>query len=120
MVYSIYKGYVIAGQGIGSKELLPTINLEPSVLGSDFGFGVYSCFVYVLDKKYLAMMHYGRRSTDSNISLEFHVIDQIIDLELTTLTFQPIKYIRGVLEFESLHDLKKQLGLDLIKIVNND
>jgi len=66
------------------------------------------------------MMHYGLRSTDSNISLEFHVIDQIIDLELTTLTFQPIKYIRSILEFDSLHDLKKQLGLDLIKIVNND
>ena len=120
MVYSIYRGPVIAGQGIGSKELLPTINLDPSVLGSDFGFGVYSCFVYFLDKKYLAMMHYGRRSTDSTISLEFHVIDQILDLEVYTLTFQPIKYIRGVLEFESLHDIKKQLGLDLIKIVNND
>ena len=120
MVYSICKSKVLKGQGLASKYLLPTLNLDVNCLPSDFKYGVYSCRVFIANYSYLGMMHYGPRSTDSNISLEVHVIDTLLDEGITYVEFQPLKFVREVKFFESLHDLKKQLGLDLINVVNND
>ena len=66
------------------------------------------------------MMHYGPRSTDSQVSLEIHVIDVELSRDIRWIFFQPVSFIRDVQHFESLHDLKKQLGLDLINILNHD
>jgi FAD synthase len=70
-------------------------------------------------QKFLGMMHYGPRSTDANVSLEIHVLDIVLDDNVDSVRFQPVSFIRDVMSFESLQDLKKQLGLDLINIVNN-
>lgn len=119
MEYSIYKAKVVKGQGLASKELLPTLNLDASCLPAGFKYGVYSCYVFLSGTKYLSMMHYGPRSTDSNVSLELHVIDLVLDDDYLEITFQPCVFIRNVMKFDSLQELKKQLGLDLINIVNN-
>ena len=119
MEYSIYKANVVKGQGLASKELLPTLNLDTTCLPEDFKYGVYSCYVFLCGSRFPAMMHYGTRSTDSNISLELHVIDVILDEHFVEITFQPCNFIRDIMKFDSLQDLKKQLGLDLINIVNN-
>jgi riboflavin kinase / FMN adenylyltransferase len=119
MEYSIYKANVVKGQGLASKELLPTLNLDTRCLPEDFKYGVYSCYVFLYGNRFPAMMHYGPRSTDSNISLELHVIDLVLDVDFLDITFQPCTFIRDVMKFDSLQDLKKQLGFDLINIVNN-
>ena len=119
MVYSIYNSDVVRGQGLASKHLLPTLNLKVDCLSSSFKFGVYSCNVFIDGQKFLAMMHYGPRSTDSQVSLEIHVLDIVLDHNVDSVKFQPISFIRDVMSFDSLQDLKKQLGLDLINIVNN-
>jgi len=119
-VYSIYSSKVIKGQGLASKFLLPTLNLDVNCLSNDLKYGVYSCYVLLNGKRFLSMMHYGPRSTDSQVSLEIHVIDVVLSSDIRWIFFQPVFFIRDVQHFESLHDLKKQLGLDLINVLNHD
>ena len=102
MVYSIYSSKVIKGQGLASKFLLPTLNLDVNCLSNDLKYGVYSCYVLLNGKRFLSMMHYGPRSTDSQVSLEIHVIDLVLDQEFLEITFQPYAFIRDVVSFDSL------------------
>jgi riboflavin kinase/FMN adenylyltransferase len=104
------KGLQIKGQGLGNKELVPTINLEifkPYILPQ----GVF----LTLTNNSPSLTFIGKRSTDNNFSVETHLLD-----------FKPIKgmiivefldFIRENKKFSSLQELKKQIlnDIDLAK-----
>lgn len=108
------KGKVIKGQGIGKKFLYPTINLE------NLGYflpknGVYAT-LFSKDKIPSATF-VGIRSTDSNFSMEVHLLREFHEMrdgDICDLFF--VDFIRENQKFENLHLLKEQIALDIKQI----
>ena len=99
------QGQVIQGQGLGKKELVPTINpLE----------GVYATRT-LIDGKWLASVSFlGHRvTTDDSYAVETHILDQEIGEVSGEITLEFIDFIRINQKFETLDALKKQIQDDI-------
>ena len=111
--YSI-DGVHIKGQGIGSKELVPTINLEVEdyILPLE---GVYITQTTIRGVKYPSVTFLGHRKTlDGSFAIETHIIDrdiQVNDREKVEISF--ISFIRENLTFDSLDSLKSKIIQDI-------
>ena len=108
-------GYQIRGQGLGKKELVPTINLK--VINYTLPQGVFATIAKIDGKKYKSVTFIGNRvSTDNSFSVEFFIIDKfdkgfikdIIELEF-------IDFIRENQKFNSLKSLKEQINRDILR-----
>lgn len=104
------KGVQIKGQGLGSKALLPTINVK--LLKN---YHLPKNGVYVTKTNSLPSVTFvGIRSTDGNFSIETHVLkDFEKDFELVKIEF--LDFIRENEKFDSLEDLKRQIEKDVKK-----
>ena len=109
--YSI-EGRVINGQGIGSRELVPTLNLDIKsyLLPRE---GVYATRTRIGYKTYGSVTFIGNRaSTDGNFSVETHVLNENIEgARDVAVCF--IKRLRDNRKFESLEELKRQIYIDI-------
>ena len=109
--YSI-EGRVIKGQGIGSRELVPTLNLDSKsyLLPRE---GVYATRTRIGNKTYGSVTFIGNRvSTDDNFSVETHVLNEnIMDARDVAVCF--IKRLRDNLKFSDLASLKAQIKIDI-------
>jgi riboflavin biosynthesis protein ribF len=109
--YSI-EGRVIKGQGIGSRELVPTLNLDIKsyLLPRE---GVYATRTRIGYKTYGSVTFIGNRvSTDGNFSVETHVLNEnITDAGNVAVCF--IKRLRDNRKFASLEELKRQIYIDI-------
>lgn len=109
--YSI-EGRVIKGQGIGSRELVPTLNLDVKsyLLPRE---GVYATRTRIGYKTYGSVTFIGSRmSTDGSFSIETHVLNEnIAHTRDVAVCF--IKRLRDNRKFESLEELKEQIGIDI-------
>ncbi len=109
--YSI-EGRVIKGQGIGSRELVPTLNLDVKsyLLPRE---GVYATRTRIGYKTYGSVTFIGNRvSTDGNFSVETHVLNKnIADAGNVAVCF--IKRLRDNRKFASLEELKRQIYIDI-------
>ena len=109
--YSI-EGHVIKGQGIGSRELVPTLNLDVKsyLLPCE---GVYATRTRIGYKTYGSVTFIGNRmSTDGSFSIETHVLNEnIAHARDVAVCF--IKRLRDNRKFESLEELKGQIGIDI-------
>ena len=109
--YSI-EGRVINGQGIGSRELVPTLNLDIKsyLLPRE---GVYATRTRIGYKTYGSVTFIGNRaSTDGNFSVETHVLNEnITDARDVAVCF--IKRLRDNRKFTSLEELKRQIYIDI-------
>ena len=109
--YSI-EGRVIKGQGIGSRELVPTLNLDVKsyLLPRE---GVYATRTRIGYKTYGSVTFIGNRvSTDGNFSVETHVLNEnITDAGNVAVCF--IKRLRDNRKFASLEELKRQIYIDI-------
>ena len=109
--YSI-EGRVIKGQGIGSRELVPTLNLDIKnyLLPRE---GVYATRTRIGNKTYGSVTFIGNRvSTDGNFSVETHVLNEnIADARGVAVCF--IKRLRDNLKFSDLASLKAQIKIDI-------
>ena len=109
--YSI-EGRVIKGQGIGSRELVPTLNLDIKsyLLPRE---GVYATRTRIGYKTYGSVTFIGNRvSTDGSFSVETHVLHENIEgARDVAVCF--IKRLRDNRKFESLEELKEQIGTDI-------
>ena len=109
--YSV-EGRVIKGQGIGSRELVPTLNLDIKsyLLPRE---GVYATRTRIGYKTYGSVPFIGNRvSPDGNFSVETHVLNEnIADARDVAVCF--IKRLRDNLKFSDLASLKAQIKIDI-------
>ncbi|WP_262868248.1 bifunctional riboflavin kinase/FAD synthetase [Campylobacter novaezeelandiae] len=110
------KGRLIKGQGLGSKELFATLNLECKdyFLPKD---GVYATFIKFKNQSYKSVSFIGIRSSDNNFSIESHILEEFDDeLKLhEILELEFVDYIRENQKFEDLNKLKNQISKDIQK-----
>ena len=113
----IFSSVVLKGQGLASKFLVPTANLDPNVL-KDKGlkYGVYFVRVRLEDNMHFAVLHFGKRSaTDKQVSLEVHILGFSKDIYGQSVEVETLVFLRPIQEFSSLQELKKQIEYDLIQ-----
>ncbi len=110
------KGKRIAGQGIGAKELVATINLECS------GFlipkeGVYATLTRIDNEEHYhpSVSFVGHRvTTDGSFAVESHILDgEILCESKATISF--VSFIRNNEKFDSIEELKKMIKKDIAK-----
>lgn len=108
------KGEVIHGRGNGKKVGMPTANLD--IKDVQIEYGVYACYVYIKDKKYLGVCNIGIRPTvDSQKTIEVNIIDFDEDIYGEIITIELISKLRDIVKFNSLQEVKKQVDKDIIK-----
>ncbi|WP_345973324.1 bifunctional riboflavin kinase/FAD synthetase [Sulfurimonas diazotrophicus] len=108
------RGDVVRGQGIGKKELVPTVNMLTN------GFllpkeGVYASLARLDGEEHYhpAVSFVGHRvTTDGSFAVETHVLDgEIVCKERIDVSF--VQRLRGNEKFASLDALKEQIGRDI-------
>ena len=105
-------GYIVKGQGLGAKELVPTLNLTCSQ--SLPMAGVYAMRAFVDGAWQGAVGFVGHRlSTDNKLAFEVHILDKDIAKPLDSLEVAFVQKIRQNLKFASLKALKKQILSDI-------
>jgi len=108
------KGKHIRGQGIGSKELVATINIKADnyLIPKE---GVYATLTRVDNDEHLypSVSFIGHRvSTDGSFAIESHILDTKVDCqERAEISF--ISYLRENRKFNSLKELKEQIKKDI-------
>lgn len=108
-------GEVISDQGLGHKELAPTLNIKTK----DFilpSFGVYASLVKIKDQIYQKSVSFigNRLSTDHNFAIECHVLDTIIENPPKEIALRWVQKIRDNMRFNSLKELKNQIQQDIL------
>jgi len=105
-------GYHIKGQGLGAKELVPTINLK--VINYTLPTGVFIVNVKIDNKSYKAISFIGHRvTTDNNFALEVHILDRFNENIKGKIIIEFITFIRDNRKFNSLIELKEQIDKDI-------
>lgn len=106
-------GSVVGGQGIGKKELVPTLNLK--VL--DYlvpKAGVYATRTKIEHTFYASVSFIGERlSTDGAFAIETHIIGEILEDVVEKVELFFVDFIRENKRFETLPLLKKQINDDI-------
>ncbi len=108
-------GEVIKGQGLGHKELVPTLNIKTK----DFilpSFGVYASLVKIKDQTYQKSVSFigNRLSTDQHFAIECHILDAIIENPPKEIALRWVQKIRDNMRFNSLKELKNQIQQDIL------
>jgi len=108
------KGALVAGQGIGEKELVATINIEAT------GFltpkeGVYVTLTRIDDEEHYhpSVSFVGHRvTTDGSFAIESHILDgEVLCTKKARISF--VSFIRDNKKFDSLAELKKAIQSDI-------
>jgi len=108
------RGSLVAGQGIGKKELVATINIEAN------GFlvpkeGVYVTLTRIDDEEHYhpSVSFIGHRvTTDGSFAIESHILDgEVLCLEKARISF--VSFIRDNKKFDSIDELKKAIKQDI-------
>ena len=112
------EGEVISGQGLGKKELVPTINLNIY----DYQLpknGVYVTHTKIEDEWLESVSFIGiRQTTDGAFAVETYVLNKVLDEVRGKVTLEFLEFIRENRKFNGLKALKTQINLD-IKYVEN-
>jgi len=108
-------GEVISGQGIGSKEIVPTLNINSKeyLLPKE---GIYATNTKIGDIWYKSVSFIGHRvSTDGKFAVETHIIDKDIHSANDSIEISFESFIRENRKFDSLSELKRQIEDDILK-----
>ena len=111
--YTVY-GQKIVGQGLGSKELVATINLEAKefLMPKE---GVYVTLTRIDDEEHYhpSVSFVGHRiTTDGSFALESHILDGSVVCEAKA-EIQFVSFLRNNEKFTSLEALKQQIQKDI-------
>ncbi len=106
-------GEVVQGQGLGKKELVPTLNLEVKEYQLPLE-GVYATRT-LIDGQWLNSVSFlGHRvTTDDSYAVETHILDKEIGTVQGQIELEFIDFIRTNQKFDSLDALKKQIQDDI-------
>ena len=109
------EGMVVEGKHNGQKIGFPTANLDleyPYVLPK---IGVYMGFVKFMNRKYKALICVSTHPTIMELNkplIEVHLITFKGDLYGREIDVQFVKFMRDIVKFDTLDDLKEQLEMD--------
>jgi riboflavin kinase/FMN adenylyltransferase len=109
---------VVEGQGLGRKELVPTINLDVKeyMLPAE---GVYATMSLVDGEWYRSVSFFGhRRSTDGSYAVETHLIDIDMARRPREVSVEFISRIRENRRFDKLSDLRMRIYEDIEKALS--
>lgn len=107
-------GALVAGQGIGKKELVATINIQAT------GFltpkeGVYVTLTRIDDEEHYhpSVSFVGHRvTTDGSFAVESHILDgEVLCKKEARISF--VSFIRDNKKFDSIAELKKAIKKDI-------
>ena len=106
-------GEAVRGQGIGGRELVPTINLE--VRGYQLpAEGVYAGWTYLKGSRYPCVIFLGNRlTTDGGFAVETHLIGQRIEEVEGRVFIEFLERLRPNRRFDSLDALRVQISADI-------
>ncbi|RXJ66220.1 bifunctional riboflavin kinase/FMN adenylyltransferase [Halarcobacter ebronensis] len=110
--YKIF-GTQIKGQGLGSKNFVPTINLnvENFILPTE---GVYITKTIINEEELPSVTFLGHRvSTDGSFAVETHILDKNITNRFSLVQIKFLDKLRGNRKFDSFDELKKQIDMDI-------
>ncbi|WP_022846435.1 MULTISPECIES: riboflavin biosynthesis protein RibF [unclassified Desulfurobacterium] len=113
-------GISVKGQGIGKTLGFPTVNIEPEKI-LVIPFGVYEVNMKYDGKTFKGIANYGVRPTFKGVNptLEVHIIGEDLEVkEKSTVKVDFIDFIREERKFKSVEELKKQIKLDVDRILN--
>jgi len=106
-------GEVITGQGLGKKELVPTLNLFVDHYQLPLE-GVYATRTKIGDKWLNSVSFLGHRvTTDGSFAVETHILDEDIGIVNGKIWLEFISLIRENKKFNSLDDLRIQIKEDI-------
>ncbi len=107
------EGEVVLGQGLGKKELVPTINLNIY----DYQLpknGVYVTRTKIGDEWLESVSFVGiRQTTDEAFAVETYVLDRELGEVKGRVTLEFLEFIRENRKFNGLKALKTQINLDI-------
>jgi riboflavin kinase/FMN adenylyltransferase len=109
------EGEVVEGQGLGKKELVPTLNLR--VEGYQLPLeGVYATQTKIEDEWLPSVSFLGHRvSTDGTYAVESYVLDRKLGNVSGKVSISFIAFIRENQKFDRLENLKQQITYDIKK-----
>lgn len=113
-----YHSDVLHGDKQGRKISFPTINLDSKIWPRNKPPGVYACKVEINNTVYSGALYYGPRT----VNHELHNVLEIFLLNFTNeiygekVSFQIHSFIRPVIHFKSLSELKQQIEKDVSDI----
>ncbi len=106
-------GSVVKGQGLGKKELVPTINMKVSSYQLPME-GVYATRTKLGDLWYDSVSFLGHRvSTDGNFAVETHILAEDIVFSKNSVWLEFRAFIRENKKFDCLDTLRKQIHEDM-------
>ena len=110
------KGRVVSGQGLGKKELVPTLNLSVKNYRLPKN-GVYASYSKIQNEWLLSVTFLGHRvTTDGSFAVESYVLDRDIGIVTGFIEIEFVKFIRENQKFNGLDALKKQIQEDILEV----
>ncbi|WP_185862655.1 bifunctional riboflavin kinase/FAD synthetase [Blattabacterium cuenoti] len=118
-LYTI-SGYVIKGRGIGKTLNFPTANIQVDKKKLIPKIGVYAVRINYLNQIYQGMMNIGICPTiqlfNNEIKIEVHIFDFHQNIYGKKIDVLIVQIFRDEMRFQTLHDLKRQISQDKMKI----
>ena len=106
-------GEVITGQGLGKKELVPTLNLHVDHYQLPLE-GVYATRTKIGEEWLNSVSFLGHRiTTDGSYAVETHILDKDIGEVSGKIVLEFVAFMRGNQKFDGLDSLKKQIQNDI-------
>ena len=107
------EGEVVQGQGLGKKELFPTINLNVKEYQLPLE-GVYATRTCIKGEWLNSVSFLGHRvTTDDSFAVETHILEKEIGEVQGEIALEFVDFIRKNQKFDSLDALKQQIQNDI-------
>ena len=111
----IIEGEVVRGQGLGKKELVPTINLNVKEYQLPLE-GVYATRTQIDGQWFNSVSFLGHRvTTDDSFAVETHILEKEIGAVRGKIVLAFVDFIRLNQKFDSLEALRAQIQDDILQ-----
>jgi riboflavin kinase/FMN adenylyltransferase len=114
--YSLH-GPVIHGDGRGRTIDIPTANIGYSPQKMIPAKGIYACWAYLNDQKYLAAINIGTNPTftpdKETLNVEAHLLDFHREIYGEDVRLEFVSRLRDELKFDSVETLLEQIWKDI-------